>query len=264
MSWGKRGAAGANRSFNYGYSGQIGAVSHHGTGASDLGWENIGGAPQNHRWHHLVYTFDGAETRVYADGALVNREAQPIDTAASSGLMLAAQWNAAGTGVGGQYGSLALARVRVHDGALTPAQVLNNYQFEKNTFQPAAPAPQLLASGPAHRYSFSEAPSADANGSAFNDSVGTAHGFVLSAGVVSPQFTGSKLVLPGGPVATGAYGDLPNGLLSVNSTNNGGSGEFSIEVWYKAVNFRPWSHVFDFGSAGSLGYQGIELTGPGR
>ncbi len=263
VSWGKRGAAGANRSFNYGYSGQIGAVSHHGTGASDLGWENIGGAPQNHRWHHLVYTFDGTETRVYADGALVNREAQPIDTAASSGLMLAAQWNAAGTGVGGQYGSLALARVRVHDGALTPAQVLNNYQFEKNTFQPAVPAPQLLASGPAHRYSFSEAPSADANGSAFNDSVGTAHGFVLSAGVVPPQFTGSKLVLPGGPVATGAYGDLPNGLLSVNSTNNGGSGEFSIEVWYKAVNFRPWSHVFDFGSAGSLGYQGIELTGPG-
>jgi hypothetical protein len=265
ISWGRRGTAGANRAFNYGYSGQLGAAVHHGTGATDLGWEDNGGAPQNNRWQHLVYTFDGTTTRVYADGALVNSEAQSINTATNAGLMLAAQWNAAGTAVGGQYGSLAIAKVRVHDGALSAAQVLNNFNFEKASFISAAVTPQLLVAGPAHRYSFNETAAGDATGLAFNDSVGTAHGVIqgLSGSAPVASFTGSKLVLPGGPVATGAYADLPNGLLSANSTNNSGTGEFTIEVWFKVSNSRAWAHVFDFGSAGVLGSSGVELTSPG-
>jgi len=265
IAWGKRGVNGGNMAFEYGYSPQLGAVVHHATGATDLGWDNNGGAPLNNKWHHLVYTFDGATTRVYSDGVLVNSEAQSINTAASSSIMLGAQWNAAGTGVGGQYGSLAIAKVRVHDGALSAAQVLNNFNYEKAAFLPAAVTAQLLSAGPTHRYSFNETAAADASGLAFNDSVGSANGVVqATVGVPVPQFTGSRLMLPGGPVATGPYGDLPNGLLSANSTDNGGSGEFTMEVWFKVTNTRLWSHVFDFGSAGTLGSSGVEIAGPGN
>ncbi|HEU5123948.1 MAG TPA: LamG-like jellyroll fold domain-containing protein [Verrucomicrobiae bacterium] len=265
VAWGRRGAAGGNMAFEYGYSPQLGGVVHHGTGATDLGWDDNGGAPLNNKWHHLVYTFDGATARLYSDGVLVNSEAQSINTTASSSIMLGAQWNAAGTAVGGQYGSLAIAKVRVHDGALSGAQVLNNFNFEKAAFIPAAVTAQLLSAGPTHRYSFNETATADASGLAFNDSVGSANGVIqATTGVPVPQFTGSRLVLPGGPVATGPYADLPNGLLSANSTDNGGSGEFTVEVWFKVTNFRTWAHVFDFGSAGVLGSSGVEITAPGN
>ncbi|HYG25070.1 MAG TPA: LamG-like jellyroll fold domain-containing protein [Verrucomicrobiae bacterium] len=264
VSWGRRGTAGANRTFSYGYSGQLGAAVHHGAGATDLGWEDNGGAPLNHKWHHLVYTFDGTTTRVYADGVLMNSEPVSINVATNSGIMLGAQWNAAGTAVGGQYASLAMAKVRVHDGALTASQVLNNFNVEKTAFIPGGPAAALLASGPTHRYSFNEAATADAAGLTFNDSVGTAHGTIQAVGSVpAPQFTGSRLVLPGGPVATGSYADLPNGILSENSSANGGSGEVSVEAWFKVTGFRPWTHLFDFGSAGVVGSAGTELTTPG-
>src|SRR5690606_13469725 len=64
IAWGRRGTAGANRAFSYGYAPQIGAVLHHGNGATDLGWDDNGGAPLNNQWHHLVYTYDGTTTRV--------------------------------------------------------------------------------------------------------------------------------------------------------------------------------------------------------
>ena len=55
------------------------------------------------------------------------------------------------------------------------------------------------------------------------------------------------------------YGDLPGGLVSANSTNNGGSGEVSVEVWWKNTGGTTpgttgngpwsWSRVFDTASA---------------
>jgi hypothetical protein len=52
-------------------SSQRGAVSHSAAG-TDTPWNMPGGAPSGATWHHLVYTYDGFTTRVYADGALRN------------------------------------------------------------------------------------------------------------------------------------------------------------------------------------------------
>src|SRR5206468_4812907 len=112
-----------------------------------------------------------------------------------------------------------------------------------------------LASPPLHRYSFSEPATNNASGLAFLDSIGTAHGFVRGVGAT---FTGSRLTLAGGASTTQAYGDLPNGLLSANSADQGGSGEVTIEGWVRVTGVRAGQRIFDFGST-----VGGELSGPG-
>ena len=111
------------------------------------------------------------------------------------------------------------------------------------------------AFAPIHRYSFSNPAGAAPDGSVVTDSAGGADGLVRGAGA---NFTGSKVTLPGGSSATQAYVDLPNGLLSVNSTNNGGNGAISIEGWVKVTGNFSWGRIFDFGSSITG-----EVTGPG-
>jgi len=137
LSWGRRGGPdGSNMSFNYGIQSQFGAVGHWGAAGPDLGWNDAGGAPAAGQWHHLVYTFDGTTTRVYSDGVLWNSEniGSIVNTHADTAFLLAAQWDNATTVTGTLRGSLLLAKVRIHDGTLTPAQILNNYNFEKPLF----------------------------------------------------------------------------------------------------------------------------------
>ncbi|HMJ66847.1 MAG TPA: lamin tail domain-containing protein, partial [Candidatus Binatia bacterium] len=106
-----------------------------------------------------------------------------------------------------------------------------------------------------HRYSFNAPPTNNATGSALLDSIGTSHGFVRGSGA---EFSGSRLLLFGGPSASAAYGDLPNGLLSINSADRGGLGGVSFETWIKITEARTSSRVFDFGST-----TGGDLQGPG-
>jgi hypothetical protein len=158
---------------------------------------------------------------------------------------------------GGLRGSLTLARVRIHDGVLDDAGVLNNYNQERAAFVDPVPAPQVLTTLPIHRYSFSEpATTSVAPGTPFLDSIGTAHGTVENT---NAQFNGSRLVLPGGTQEVAPYGDLPNGLLSTNSVNNGGTGEVSIEGWVRVTGSRAWARIFDFGSRGPAGGTGVEV-----
>jgi hypothetical protein len=270
VAWGGRNT-GQNLAFEYG-NGSSGGAQHN---TPDLAWDSTvgGGAPLNNRWHHLVYTYDGASQNLYADGVLVNSAAVSFSTMTNAGLALGAQWTSAVNAISTTpaYATLTLARVRVHDGALTAAQVLNNYNFEKALFTPPV-APAYLTAGPVHRYSFNEPAADNASGQAIHDSVGTAHGTVQgSPWIVAPQFTGRRLVLPGGFDTTLAnfgapYADLPNGLVSINSTNNGGSGEVSIEIWFKNTGGTASSNprVFDFGSVGpSSPAVGQEVLGPG-
>lgn len=253
VSWGKRGGGdGSNMSFNYGSNGTWGAVGQ--WGSPDIGWANDGGAPAASAWHHLVYTYDGATQRVYSDGILLNEEAVSLNTHANTSIQLAAQLEGDGVTVtGGLRGSLSLAKVRIHNEALTTEQVQQNFNLEKIGFN-NLPAPLPLSSVPIHRYSFNEEAAADAAGLTFNDSVGTAHGTVLGAGA---SFSGTRLALSGGSNADAGYGDLPNGLVSANSANNGGSGQITVEGWVRVTGDQAWSRVFDFG-VGSVG----EVTGP--
>jgi Concanavalin A-like lectin/glucanases superfamily/Immunoglobulin domain/Immunoglobulin I-set domain len=268
VAWGRRGTTGQNMAFEYGYNAGLGAVTHTGT-ANDIGWDNFGGTPLNNRWHHLAYTYDGTNESVYVDGALANSKAVTLNIATNAGISLAGQWTNSGTVISTApaLATLGIARVRIHDGALTPAQVLANFNTEKATFISAPPTAQFLTSGPTHRYSFNEPATNDATGLSIHDSAGTADGVVqgLSGMQTVGQYANGRLMLPGGPQNTTAYADFPNGLLSVNSTNNGGSGEVSIEVWFKNTGGQSlsWARVFDFGSVGTNDVPGMELTGPG-
>jgi hypothetical protein len=278
ISWGAR-SAGRNMAFEYG-NGTSGGAQHF---SSDILWDPVGGgAPLNSYWHHLVYTYDGANQNLYSDGVLANSQPITFGIATNTGIALGAQWNVANTNLPGTtpaLATLAIARIRVHDDALTPAQVLNNYNFEKSAFvSPVAPA--FLTGGPVHRYSFNEPATNDATGLTFADSVGTANGTVQGSYSNNlPQFSGGRLVLPSGiqtymPGYGAPYGDLPGGLVSTNSTNYAGSGEVSIEVWWKNTGGTTrgttgngpwsWSRVFDVGSCGVTNLQnGIKVTGPG-
>jgi hypothetical protein len=273
VSWGRRGGPdGTNMSFGYGSDFRWGAVGHWGGDGPDLGWSNDGGNPEVNKWHHLVYTFDGATstTRVYVDGVIANGEilaAGLINTYADTSINIATQLEPDGTTpTAGLRLTGTIARVRIHDGVLTPEQVAGNYALEKPAFidpEPEPPPPptaqERLVDGPIHRYSFGETAATEIEGMEFRDSVGTAHGTVYGAGA---SFSGSRLVLPGGPSTDAAFGDLPNGMISQNSTNNGGSGEFAIETWVKITGSRTWSRIFDIGSTITEDGSG-EVVGPG-
>jgi len=280
VAWGQR-AAGQNMAFEYG-NGSSGGAQHNG---NDMVWDpKGGGCPLNNYWHHLVYTFDGTNQNLYADGVLANSIQPPaFNVATNASIALGAQWTNTGTAISTSPGfaTLSLARVRVHDGVLTAAQVLNNYNYEAATFAPPTVTPAYLSSGPAHRYSFSEPATNDATGLTFHDSVGAADGSVQSSQYNEvAQFSGRRLVLTGGIQTIyadygAAYGALPGGLLSANSTNNGGSGEFSVEIWWKNTGGYPlqgytgtgeesWCRVFDFGSCGTTNtMQGSAVPAPG-
>ena len=113
---------------------------------------------------------------------------------------------------------------------------------------------------PTHRYSFTNAAGAAPSGAVIADSIGGADGVVRGSGAT---FTGSRVTIPGGSSASAAYVDLPNGLLSVNGTNNGGSGKITIEAWLKITGLHTWSRIFDFGSSDVGGRVGGEVNGPG-
>jgi hypothetical protein len=253
VSWGRRGGPdGSNLSFNYGNNGTYGAVGHWGAGP-DMGWNNGGGAPTAGQWHHLVYTYDGSTTRVYADGVLQNSEVLGqfvINTHTNTPICLGTQLDADGiTPTATLRGSLTIARVRVHDGVLTDAQIANNYEEERVDF--AEPAPTPLASAPAHRYSFNEPATNAAGDLTFVDSMGSAHGVVRGSGA---RFTGTRLSLPGGSSSTAAYGDLPNGMVSSRAA----AGQLTVEGWARVNGVRAGQRIFDFGSTagGELGTPG--------
>jgi hypothetical protein len=260
LSWGKRGGPdGSNKSLNFGFDSRWGAIGH--WGAPDIGWDpccNDGNypplTPTARQWHHLVWTYDGTTTRVYSDGVLRNSEALGLNTAADTPITIAAQLEADGVTVTGALrGSMTIARVRIHDEALTDAQVLNNYNVEAGEFTAGVGVPPAF--GPVHRYSF-DAPAGGApNGTALVDSVGGANGSVVGDGAT---FTGTRATLPGGGSGLAPYLDLPNGMLSKRSQDNGGSGKLTLEGWVKVTGSQTWSRIFDIGSS-----QFAEVTGVG-
>lgn len=144
VAWGRRGGPdGTNMSFNYGTNGSYGAVGQWG-GGPDLGWNNAGGSPTVGVWHYLVYTYDGdgangtGTTRVYADGQLRNSEFHGnLNTHDGFPFVIGAQNNDAGTPIGFNQG-LSIARVRVHDVALTPEQITAQYNAELPQIYPSA------------------------------------------------------------------------------------------------------------------------------
>jgi hypothetical protein len=93
---------------------------------------------------------------------------------------------------------------------------------------------QGLKSALVHRYDF------EGTGTAVVDRVGTAHGTVQAGGTLSKVDGKGAVVLAGGK--TGAYVNLPNGLLS--SLTNA-----TLEAWVTWGGGTAWQRIFDFGDS---------------
>jgi hypothetical protein len=260
LAWGRRGGGdGMNFSCLYGTHPTWSAVGQ--WGAPDLNWNPY---PTAGNWRHLVVVHTGSgngadvpadTTQLYVDGEPNNSEGGLFLNTHPGPMLIGSQMEGDGvTPTGANRGTMFIAKVRIHDGALTAAQVLNNYGEEKAGFPFTSPA-AALTSGPIHRWSFSNGAGAATSGTVVTDSAGFQHGRVLG---VNATFTGSAVSLPGGGSATEAYVDLPNRLVSSRAPELGGSGEVTLEVWFTNTAPRTWGRVFDFGSSNNA-----ELTGPG-
>jgi len=129
VAWANRGGpTNTNFTFNYGNNTNFGAVGHW---ANDMGWGN-GGAPTANQWHHLAYVYDGTEALVYADGIEKSNLPVTLVTHADYSINIATQ--RADRLEYDHAGSLWIAIVRVHSEALTPAQVVTNFNLESTRF----------------------------------------------------------------------------------------------------------------------------------
>jgi autotransporter-associated beta strand protein len=256
VSWGTRGSCGAQASCAYGANGTWGGFA---MWCNDHGWS--GGTPAAGTWHYLAWTLNATEVKLYVDGGL-NADYTGLGSNIDPNNNIAIGMSHGSTGgtTDGITAGAVIARVRIHDGVLTDAQVLNNYNFEKASFTNGTPA--FLAAKPLHRWSFTHAATNDAVGLTVTDTgtTGTpANGVVQGIyGGATAQFSGTQLILAGGNSGSAPYVDLPNGLVSSLSTNNSGSGQVTFEAWVAPQGSHSWARVFDFGS-NTLG----EITGPG-
>ena len=122
------GPIGGNLSFTFGSSSVHGAAGH--WGAPDTGWGTV---PTANAWHHLVYVYgDGGATdfKLYADGVLTNSDTFSLNTNSTAGTFVnlgAQNSDSSGTLFSGEQYTGYLANVRVHSGALTGTEVLNNF-----------------------------------------------------------------------------------------------------------------------------------------
>jgi hypothetical protein len=95
-----------------------------------------------------------------------------------------------------------------------------------------------------HRYNF--------NGNV-NDSVGTANGTLIDAGVLpSATFTAGQLDLSAnvgngsGNIVEDAYVNLPNDIISAAANTNGA---LTFELWATVSTNRTWQRIVDFGTS---------------
>ena len=129
IGWAHRGgAAGSNLSFTFGNNAAHGAVGH--WGAPDIGWSPV---PTAAEWHHLVYVYDDSRTpslQLYVDGQPNVSDNVSLVTLSNAGTFVnlgAQNVNDVGDLFEGERFTGYLANVRVHSGALTADDVLNNF-----------------------------------------------------------------------------------------------------------------------------------------
>ena len=132
VSWSHRGGPeGSNMAFNYGNDNRWGSMGHWGGDTHDMGWwKNHTPAPAVNTWWHLVYTYDGTAARVYVNGEEESvRNPIALNTHGDNIIRVAAQADDSGAGVASQFNFTgSIAAVRIHDGALSPADIQNDFR----------------------------------------------------------------------------------------------------------------------------------------
>jgi hypothetical protein len=152
FTFGRR-AATLEFALEHGMDADIGAVNVAGGrgGLGNIGWHGENNIKTN-GWTYIVATYDGKTLSVYSDGVLANQETYfpaqlntslvANDAPTNSALHFrvarqnlngagATSGTASGTGIGPFYA----ARIRVQDTGMTAAQVLAQYNAEKNAFK---------------------------------------------------------------------------------------------------------------------------------
>lgn len=247
ISWSSRsGTPGSHAAFRYG-SGGAGAVGRWDTPDMNYAAPHAGG-PAVGVWHHIVVTYDGTTQRTYVDGQPNASEAAVLDAKDSLPISIGTERNADGTDSGRvRQFSGAISKVRVHSAALTPEQVLGNYNLELAEHPGITTA--ALTRAPLHRWSFNETAGAAANGAIVSDSIGGLTGVVRGTGAT---FTGTGVTLPGEANTTlPAYIDLPNGLISSKQ-------RLTFETWVTQTKTQSGSRIMSF-SKSNIG----EVNTPG-
>ncbi len=227
VTYGRRGGPdGTNYATSYGNNTAFGAVGAWGGGPDMPFGPSAASAPPAGQWHHLVYTYDGVTNKVYEDGALKFQENVALNTYSGAPIRLAAQTLADGVNIDlGENldGELAIGTVRIHQGALTAAQVQNNYNEEAVRF---AKLPVVGAPAPIHRYAFNDA------GNPGLDSIAGANA----------TLTGAAAIVNGQLDLTGGFASLPLGN-EINTYTNA-----TFETWFTFRGGGNWQRVFDLGT----------------
>jgi hypothetical protein len=105
-----------------------------------------GNTPTLFRWHHVVWSFTGAgglpanTLTLYVDGEVNNQVTRARDVLRNGfGVVIGAFKNGAGYTVPGQLG---IARLRLHSGSLSGADVSHNWMAEQAAYVPTtSPTP---------------------------------------------------------------------------------------------------------------------------
>ena len=134
FSWSRRGGpAGTHTAFNHGYHGTWGAVAH--WDAPDIGWNNTQEAGI---WTCIAYTYDNATglVSVYTNGQLANSKTiEPLNVKTGAPFVVGCENSSGGFRDNNQLpGSLTIAKIKVHDTALSAAEIASTYNADATTF----------------------------------------------------------------------------------------------------------------------------------
>ncbi len=198
FSWSRRdGPAGSHMAFKHGNHPVYGAAAH--WDSPDMAWN---GQREMSQWTCIAYTYDPATSiaRTYLNGSVVEaRPLMPLKThAVTTGgqplpFVVGCETRPDGVRTNGQLpGSLSVARIQVHNRALTPAEIAQTYNSHAGQFS------RPLASVPASIVSFTSASAATVRGNPVTLSwtVAGATGLSLSPGTALAPVSGSIAVTP--------------------------------------------------------------------
>jgi hypothetical protein len=140
VSWGHRGGPdGSNSAFSHGTHPTWGAVGA--WGPPDIGWK---GTAKFRQWTYIVWTYDSAQnlSTVYTDGVEANEEnPEPAlnthatdDSAVAIPFRIARQTEATGLPSTAAVGDITVAKIRVHDVALSAAEIQSKFDEEAPQF----------------------------------------------------------------------------------------------------------------------------------
>ena len=146
FSWARRGGpAGTHTAFNHGNNATWGAVAH--WDAPDMGWA---GTEEAGIWTCIAYTYDNSSglASIFTNGELVASKTISLNVYDGYPFVVGCENTFSNTRSNGEHpGSMTIAKIKVHDTPLTPAEIASTYNSDASTFGRAQiPIPTIIES----------------------------------------------------------------------------------------------------------------------